>query len=159
VLTLLRSGSAVKPTLVDVAALVRLVCEQFSDSGHAVLYHGPKRCKLTVRPDEIRRAVTNLVENAVRFAGEVTVTLTANDDAATIEVADNGPGIPEHSKSAMIEPFVRGDEARTMDENSGFGLGLSIARAVVQAHGGAFSLHDNAPQGLRVLMRLPCAAA
>ncbi|QOZ24457.1 ATP-binding protein [Bradyrhizobium sp. CCBAU 51753] len=157
VLTLLRSGNAVTPTLVDVAALVQLVCEQFSDCGHAVRYDGPKRCKLTVRPDEIRRAVTNLVENAVRFASEVTVTLTETDKAATIEIADNGPGIPEHSKSAMLEPFVRGDEARTMDESSGFGLGLSIAQAVVQAHDGEFSLHDNAPQGLRVSIRLPRA--
>nr|WP_249159194.1 ATP-binding protein [Bradyrhizobium tropiciagri] len=159
VLTLLRTGNTVKPTLVDVAALVELVCEQFSDCGHAVSYHGPKRFKLTVRPDEIRRAITNLVENAVRFASEVRVTLTACDESATIEVADNGPGIPEHSKSAMLEPFVRGDEARTMDDNSGFGLGLSIAQAVVQAHGGAVALLDNEPQGLRVSIRLPCVAA
>ena len=159
VLTLLRTGNAVKPTLVDVAALVQLVCEQFSDCGHAVSYHGPKRFKLTVRPDEIRRAITNLVENAVRFASEVTVTLTAGDDGATIEVADDGPGIPEPSKTAMLEPFVRGDEARTMDDSSGFGLGLSIAQAVVQAHGGTFALLDNDPHGLRVSIRLPCAAA
>jgi len=155
VLTLLRSGNVVKPTLVDVAALVQLVCEQFSDCGLAVSYHGPKRLILTVRPDEIRRAITNLVENAVRFGTEVKVTLIGSAEAATIDVSDNGPGIPEHDKSAMLEPFVRGDEARTMDDNSGFGLGLSIAQAVVQAHGGALSLLDNEPQGLRVMISLP----
>lgn len=158
VLTLLRSGNAVEPTLVDVAALVQLVCEQFSDCGHAVTYQGPKRLKHTVRSDEIRRAITNLVENAVRFGSEVEVALTESEAAATIEVSDNGPGIPEHKKCAMLEPFVRGDEARTMDESSGFGLGLSIAQTIAQTHGGSLSLRDNTPHGLRVVISLPCAA-
>jgi len=158
VLTLLRSGNVAEPTPVDVAALVRLVCEQFSDDGYAVSYHGPNRLKLTARPDEIRRAITNLVENAVRFGTEVNVTLSASGEAATIEVADNGPGIPEQKKSAMLEPFVRGDEARTMDDNSGFGLGLSIAQAIVQGHDGSMLLRDNKPRGLCVAIRLPQAA-
>ena len=60
----------------------------------------------------------------------------------------------------MLEPFVRGDDARTMDESTGFGLGLSIARAIAIAHGGELSLHDRAPHGLIVRMQLPvCAAA
>ncbi|QPF88052.1 HAMP domain-containing protein [Bradyrhizobium genosp. L] len=158
VLTLLRSGNVVEPTLVDVAALVQLVCEQFSDCGHAVAYLGPKRLKLTVRSDEIRRAVTNLVENAARFGNQVQVSLIVSDATATIEVADNGPGIPEHKKSVMLEPFVRGDEARTMDESSGFGLGLSITQTIAQTHGGSLSLLDNVPHGLRAVMRLPCVA-
>ena len=158
VLTLLRSGNVAEPTPVDVAALVRLVCEQFSDDGYAVSYHGPNRLRLTARPDEIGRVVTNLVENAVRFGTDVDVTLSASDDAATIEVVDNGPGIPDQKKSAMLEPFVRGDEARTMDDNSGFGLGLSIAQAIVRAHGGSLQLRDNKPHGLCVVIRLPHTA-
>jgi signal transduction histidine kinase len=158
VLTLLRSGSAAKPTLVDVAALVQLVCEEFSDCGHPVTYHGPKRLKLVVRPDEIRRAITNLVENAVRFGTEVNVTVVGHDEAATIDISDNGPGIPDDKKAAMLEPFVRGDEARTMDDSSGFGLGLSIAQTIVRTHGGSLSLHDTKPQGLRVTASLPRSA-
>jgi signal transduction histidine kinase len=57
----------------------------------------------------------------------------------------------------MLKPFVRGDEARTMDEKSGFGLGLSIAQAMVCGHGGELSLHDNTPHGLLVRIRLPGA--
>lgn len=154
VLLLLRSGKAGRPTLVDVAALLQMICEEFSDCGHAVIYQGPGRAPLTVRPDEIRRAITNLVENAVRFGTEVAVKLAAAGDRVIIEVSDNGPGIPDERKSAMLEPFVRGEEARTMDATSGFGLGLSIAQAVAHAHGGSLSLHDNDPHGLvaRILL-------
>ncbi|WP_430641468.1 sensor histidine kinase [Bradyrhizobium centrolobii] len=148
VLSLLRSESAVKPTLVDLAALVQMVCEQFSDCGHAVTYQGPDRAAMTARPDEIIRAVGNLVENATRFGTEVTVALSIADDQIIIEVCDDGPGIPDESKSAMLEPFVRGEEARTMDETAGFGLGLSIAQAIATAHGGSLLLLDNKPSGL-----------
>jgi len=154
VLSLLRSESPVRPTLVDVAALLLMVCEQFSDCGHAVSYSGPARATFVLRPDEIIRAVTNLVQNATRFATEIEVKLLAAEDQLVIDVCDNGPGIPDDRKAAMLEPFVRGEDARTMDETAGFGLGLSIAQAIVTAHDGTLELLDNAPQGLRVRLQL-----
>ena len=154
VLSLLRNESQVKPTLVDVAALLQMVCEQFSDCGHAVTYSGPARAAFVMRPDEIIRAVTNLVENATRFGTDVEVALVMAEDRVVIDVSDNGPGIPDDKKAAMLEPFVRGEEARTMDETSGFGLGLSIAQAIVTAHDGTLELLDNAPKGLRVRLLL-----
>jgi signal transduction histidine kinase len=157
VLLLFRNGWAGKPTLVDVASLLEIICEQFTDLGHAVSYHGPDRAALTMRPDEINRAVTNLVENAVRFGTAVTVELAVSNNEAIIKVADNGPGIPDAQKAAVLEPFVRGDAARSMDERSGFGLGLSIAYAIVHAHGGTLTLRDNAPRGLLVKISLPNA--
>ncbi|MDA9413704.1 histidine kinase [Bradyrhizobium sp. CCBAU 25360] len=158
VLSLLRSESPVKPTLVDVAALLQMVCEQFSDSGFAVTYSGPDRAAFVLRPDEIIRAVTNLIENATRFGTQIDVALLTAEDRLVIDVCDDGPGIPNESKAAMLEPFVRGEEARTMDETSGFGLGLSIAQAIVTAHGGTLQLLDNAPKGLRVRLQLARAA-
>ncbi|MBR0719062.1 ATP-binding protein [Bradyrhizobium liaoningense] len=155
VLTLLRGGSGARPTLVDLAALVQMVCEEFADCGHAVHYHGPARLTLTVKPDEIRRGLANLIGNAIRFGSEVNVALSCENAVTTIEVADDGPGIPDDQKAAMLEPFVRGDDARTMNETSGFGLGLSIARSMVEAHGGSLSLQDNRPHGLRVVISLP----
>lgn len=154
VLSLLRSESAAKPTLVDVAALLQMVCDQFSDSGHAVHYLGPDRAAFIVRPDEIIRAVTNLVENATRFGTEVGVELLISGNQIIIDVVDDGPGIPDEKKAAMLEPFVRGEEARTMDETAGFGLGLSITQAIVTAHGGRLLLLDNEPRGLRVRLLL-----
>jgi len=154
VLSLLRNESPVKPTLVDVAALLQMVSEQFSDSGHAVTYSGPDRAAFVLRPDEIIRAVTNLVQNATRFGTRVDVALLTSGDRLVIDVSDDGPGIPDDRKAAMLEPFVRGEEARTMDETAGFGLGLSIAQAIVTAHDGTLVLLDNEPRGLRVRLQL-----
>jgi signal transduction histidine kinase len=154
VLSLLRNESPVKPTLVDVAALLQMVSEQFSDSGYAVTYSGPDRATFVLRPDEIIRAVTNLVQNATRFGTQVDVALSISGDRLVIDVSDDGPGIPDDRKAAMLEPFVRGEEARTMDETAGFGLGLSIAQAIVTAHDGTLVLLDNEPKGLRVRLQL-----
>ncbi|MGL3107880.1 ATP-binding protein [Bradyrhizobium sp. BR 1432] len=158
VLSLLRNESSVKPTLVDVAALLQMVCEQFSDCGHAVTYSGPDRAAFVMRPDEIIRAVTNLVENATRFGTDVRVELSTPGNEIVIDVSDDGPGIPDERKVAMLEPFVRGEDARNMDERAGFGLGLSIAQAIVIAHDGTLQLLDNKPRGLRVRLQLSSAA-
>lgn len=155
VLSLLRSESPPEPTLVDVAALLQMVSDQFSDCGHAVSYIGPARATFTVRPDDITRAVTNLVDNAIRFATMVSVELSTVGGQMFIEVADDGPGISDEKKATMLEPFVRGEEARTMDETAGFGLGLSIAQAIARSHGGSLVLQDNKPNGLRVCLLLP----
>jgi signal transduction histidine kinase len=157
VLSFLRSGNTGSTTLVDVAALLQMISDEHSDCGHPVTYEGPARATRMVRPAEIRRAVTNLVDNAVRFGTEVIIRLDASSKRMIIEVCDNGPGIPDDRKAAMLEPFVRGEEARTLDATSGFGLGLSIAQAVAHAHNGTLSLHDNDPRGLvaRIELRNP----
>jgi signal transduction histidine kinase len=109
----------------------------------------------TARPDDLHRSITNLVENAVRFGAEATIRLRISPDSLTIDVEDDGPGISDARKEVMLEPFVRGDDARNMDEAAGFGLGLSIARTIVLAHGGELSLHDRQPHGLIVRIQLP----
>jgi signal transduction histidine kinase len=156
VLSLLRNDRGLEAvTLVDVASTLQLVTDQFTDMGHRVSYVGPGHAMAMARPDDLCRGVTNLVENAVRFGSEVTISLTLVTATMTIDVADDGPGISDALKAAMLEPFVRGDEARNMNEAAGFGLGLSIARAVALAHGGELSLHDRRPNGLVVRMDLP----
>jgi signal transduction histidine kinase len=142
-------------TLVDIATVLQLIADQFTDMGHSVTYVGPEHAMAMARPDDIRRSITNLVENAVRFANSTTVRLTTSQDHAVIDVDDNGPGIAETQKGKVLEPFVRGDDARNMDDASGFGLGLSIARAIALAHGGTLSLHDLAPRGLRARVQFP----
>jgi signal transduction histidine kinase len=142
-------------TLVDIATTLQLVADQFGDMGHQVAYDGPEHAMATVRPDDLHRSITNLVENAVRFAAEATIRLTMSQDTVTIDIADDGPGISDARKDVMLEPFVRGDDARNMDEVAGFGLGLSIARAIVLAHGGELSLNDRQPHGLIVRIVLP----
>jgi len=156
VLSFLRNDRKLEPmTLTDIATTLQLVADQFADVGHKVGYEGPEHAMATVRPDDLTRSVTNLVENSVRFGALATIRLTASPEAVTIEVEDDGPGISDARKEVMLEPFVRGDDARNMDEAAGFGLGLSIARAIVLAHGGKLSLHDRRPSGLIVRMQFP----
>jgi signal transduction histidine kinase len=156
VLSFLRNdGKLESMTLVDIASTLQLVTDQFADMGHKVAYDGPQHAMATVRPDDLHRSITNLVENAVRFGAEATIRLTMSPNSVTIDVEDDGPGISDARKDAMLEPFVRGDEARNMDEAAGFGLGLSIARAIVLAHDGELSLNDRQPHGLIVRIELP----
>jgi signal transduction histidine kinase len=156
VLSFLRNDRKLESmTLVDIATTLQLVTDQFADMGHKVAYDGPEHALATVRPDDLHRSITNLVENAVRFGAEATIRLQVSQDTATIDVEDDGPGIADARKGVMLEPFVRGDDARNMDEAAGFGLGLSIAHAVVLAHGGELSLQDRQPHGLLVRIQLP----
>jgi signal transduction histidine kinase len=156
VLSFLRNDRKLEAmTLVDIASSLQLITDQFADMGHKVAYDGPAHAMATVRPDDLHRSITNLVENAVRFGAEATIRLRVSPDHLTIDVEDDGPGISDARKDVMLEPFVRGDDARNMDETAGFGLGLSIARAIVLAHGGALSLNDRQPHGLIVRIQLP----
>jgi signal transduction histidine kinase len=156
VLSFLRNDRKLEPmTLVDIASTLQLVTDQFADMGHKVAYEGPEHAMATVRPDDLHRSVTNLVENAVRFGAEAKIRLIVSPTIMTIEVEDDGPGISDSRKEVMLEPFVRGDDARNMDEASGFGLGLSIARTIVLAHRGVLSLNDRKPHGLIVRIELP----
>ena len=156
VLSFLRNDRRLEAmTLADIATTLALVTDQFADMGHQVAYDGPEHAMATVRPDDLHRSITNLVENAVRYGAEATIRLRMSPDTATIEIEDDGPGISDARKDVMMEPFVRGDDARTMDETTGFGLGLSIAHAIVQTHRGELSLHDREPHGLMVRIQLP----
>jgi signal transduction histidine kinase len=156
VLSFLRNDRKLESmTLADIATTLQLVTDQFADMGHKVSYDGPEHAMATVRPDDLHRSITNLVENAVRYGAEAIIRLRMSEDTATIEIEDDGPGISDPRKDVMLEPFTRGDDARNMDEAAGFGLGLSIAHAIVQAHGGELSLHDRQPHGLLVRIQLP----
>ncbi len=105
VLSFLRNDRKLKSmTLVDIASTLQLITDQFNDMGHKVVYAGPQHAMATVRPDDLHRTVTNLVENAVKFGAETTVRLIASLDVMTIEVEDDGPGISDARKDIMLEP-------------------------------------------------------
>ena len=156
VLSFLRHDRAPEPmTLADIAMTLKLVADQFVDMGHQVAYDGPAHAMAMLRPDDLHRGVTNLVHNAVRFGASATIRLGVSSDTVTVDVEDDGPGISDERKAAMLEPFVRGDDARNMDGAAGFGLGLSIARDIALAHGGELSLNNRHPHGLIVRIELP----
>jgi signal transduction histidine kinase len=112
-------------------------------------------------PERIHEVVANLLENAVRHSpqgGEVTVSAHADRGRIWIEVADQGPGIPEGEASRVFERFYRADAARAA-RDGGTGLGLAIAKWIVDAHGGDIRVERNEPRGCRMVVALPRATA
>ena len=141
---------------VDVSSLLQTITSGFWDLGHAVRYSGPERFGYLCRQKALVRAVTNIVENAVRFGTIVNVELRGGPQGgAVITVSDNGPGLKDGLQEKVLEPFFKADEARSPNSNSGFGLGLSIADEVVRGHGGSLTMENIAPYGLRVTIDLP----
>lgn len=159
-LTYLRDDRRVEARLpIDLPSLLQTICSEFSDVGHAVSYRGPDRVVYFCRPNALRRAMTNLIENGIKHGTEVWLSLQVrNTDEIEIVVADDGPGIPAALREKAFEPFFKVDSSRAATaRQSGFGLGLSIARDVVRDHEGEITLDDRPPQGLVVRIVLPPA--
>ena len=145
-LALARSGRATEEIReVDIGALADAVVEEFRALENDVRFEEGPRLTAPVQPNLLRRAVRNLIDNAVKYAGSATVAVRAADGAIAIEVADSGPGIPESSIGKVQEAFVRLEESRSR-ETGGSGLGLALARGAAVAHGGRLEL-ENRPQG------------
>jgi len=105
------------------------------------------------KPLALKRALGNLIDNALRYGQRVEVTGTVADDSVTIEIRDHGPGLPEGSLEEIFEPYVRLEHGREMHKE-GSGLGLGIARAMVREHGGELSLRNHPQGGLIATVRL-----
>jgi signal transduction histidine kinase len=143
--------------LTDVAALIADICDDTAETGADIAYKGPYHATLVCQPGALRRAVTNLITNAATHgAPPITVTLTEETDAVLIDVADRGPGIPPEEHEHVLQPFARRENSRNR-ETGGTGLGLTIARTLVHAHGGSITLINLRPRGLQVRLLLPKA--
>ena len=154
-LSFLRDEAATPPrTRIDLASLLQTVCDEFADIGHTVTYSGPDHLIIEANVDDLRRGVTNLVNNAVFHAPTVAIDLCSADSGwIHIDVADDGPGIADADKDLVFQPFSRGHAARS--DASGFGLGLPSVRTIAVAHGGSVTLHDRVGGGLISRIRLP----
>ncbi|GLK54477.1 signal transduction histidine kinase [Methylopila capsulata] len=141
---------------VDLPSLLQTVCHDFANLDLPVSYEGPPRLAFACKPQALVRAFTNLVDNGVKFAGLVTVRLeTLADGGVRVEVADDGPGIPQELRAKVVEPFFKGDASRAATAPGGFGLGLSIVDEIVRNHGGTMTLLASDPHGLVVRVDLP----
>jgi signal transduction histidine kinase len=139
---------------VDLAALVESLCLDLADMGMDVAFAGAGKTPHACRPLGLKRAVRNLVENAVRYGQRARVMLSPAPDELEITVDDDGPGIPEADFERVFAPFVRLEESRSR-ETGGIGLGMAITRSIVRAHGGDITLANREEGGLRVTVRLP----
>ncbi|MFP4273757.1 MAG: ATP-binding protein [Paracoccaceae bacterium] len=137
-----------EPVPVDPVALVRQVVEDARRAGRAVTMEHEEGAGLaTLRPVAIRRALENLIGNAVQYGTRAEVSVRLTDKALRISVEDDGPGIPEDQREEALKPFARLDPARNQNRGSGVGLGLAIAADVARGHGGALRLGQSARLG------------
>ena len=109
-----------------------------------------------LRPDAIKRALDNLISNAIRYGHEARVSAEINSDVIRFVVEDSGPGIPVEQRDYVLKAFTRLDAARNQDSGTGVGLGLTIAADIVRQHGGVFELGSSADLGgLRAEITIP----
>jgi signal transduction histidine kinase len=140
---------------VDLRTLLQRVCDDMEDAGHTVLLDvGDNTVAYGCRPVALRRAVTNLIDNAIKYGRQARVSLEETTDSVLIRIDDDGPGIPEELREEVFKPFRRLEASRSR-ETGGAGLGLTVARTIIRAHGGDIALVNRSEGGLRVELRLP----
>lgn len=142
---------------IDLAALVEGTVEDLSELGLEVRLVASEPVVARIRSAAVRRALRNLIENAVRYGKRARVGLVREGEEAVVRVDDDGPGIPVDKLEEVFEPFVRLDPSRS-SETGGVGLGLAIARGIARAHGGDVSLVNRPEGGLRACLRIPLGA-
>lgn len=143
---------------VDLAALAIGIAEEFEDLGEPVTMDDQeadqKRIVARVQTTWIKRALRNLIGNAVRYGGSARISYGSAQGMAVLAVEDDGPGIPSERIADMMEPFTRGEGSRNRT-TGGAGLGLTLARAIAQQHGGSLKLSNRKEGGLRAELRIP----
>jgi two-component system osmolarity sensor histidine kinase EnvZ len=143
-----RGEGAEQAELVNLSAVLEEVAAGARRSGAEVAVDAPAALTLSLRADAVRRAITNLVDNARRHAHRVALAAMTQGRMVFVTVDDDGPGIPPERRESVFRPFES-------DSTGGTGLGLTIARDIVRAHGGEIMLEDSPLGGLRARIRLP----
>ena len=139
---------------VDIASILKTISDELVDTGHDVVLAGLPHLSLRCKPLAIKRAFSNLIENAVKYGARARVALAERYDGIVITIADDGPGVPEEELERVFDPFYRLEASRSR-ETGGTGLGLTVARTVIRAHGGDVRLHNLQPSGLCATVTLP----
>ena len=138
----------------DLGGLVASVVDDLNEVGATARLQAEADIRIEGEGLNLRRAVGNLIENAVKFAGGAEVSVTREGDLAVVTVADTGPGLPPEELETVFEPFQRGEKSRNRD-TGGAGLGLAVARGVARAHGGDVTLTNRTEGGLIARLTLP----
>lgn len=149
-------GSRLPAERIDVAVMAQTLVDTAADNGADATFHGLESLEIMARPVSVRRALSNLIENALHYAGNVRVTVRRVDGAAELQFDDDGPGIPAERIEDVLQPFVRLDTARARD-TPGMGLGLAIVRRAIQLDNGTLQLRNRPTGGLCVTVCFPLA--
>jgi signal transduction histidine kinase len=140
-------------TALNLPSIVETIVDDFADQGIVIHYSGPARLPFLGRPLALRRAIANVIENAVKYATPPEVGLTIDETQVTITVRDGGPGIPETALELVFNPFYRLEGSRNR-ATGGVGLGLTAARSIVREHGGEVILANRPEGGLEARITL-----
>ncbi len=155
ILSLARIGrSTAKAERTELGALAASVVEEFEDMDRPVSLETEGRIVAPAHLTWLKRGLRNLITNALRYAGTARVGIARDGNLAILRVDDDGPGIAEDRIQDMLEPFTRGEASRNR-ETGGAGLGLTLARAVAEQHGGTLVLSNRPEGGLRAEIRIP----
>lgn len=154
-LAFFRDEARLEPaTAFDLAELIQTLLDDYRDQGVTVNFTGPPRLTFHGRPLGIKRAITNLIDNAHKYAEVISIELTEDNGTLSVRILDRGPGIPDAMLEKVFDPFQRLETSRNRD-TGGVGLGLSSARAIVLEHGGHLSLRNREGGGLSARVVLP----
>ncbi|MGE0742364.1 MAG: ATP-binding protein [Hyphomonadaceae bacterium] len=154
-LSLARAGASEEERAeVDIAEIARTLCGELQDMGVNATADAPSPVAITCRPSEVARAMRNLAENAAKYGGGGVMRVYREGGDAIVEVSDDGPGVPADQLARLAEPFFRADAARS-SRPDGAGLGLAIAQAIAEAHGGRLALANRTPRGFSAKLVLP----
>ena len=149
-------GEAIPAERIDIGVMAETLVDNAADHGANVIYEGEGNVVVRARPVQIRRALSNLIENAIHYGGNARVRVRRDGEGVEIVVEDDGPGIPEDRIADALQPFVRLDAARSRD-TAGMGLGLPIVQKAVRMENGTLDLRNRPEGGLRATIRLPLA--
>jgi signal transduction histidine kinase len=150
-------GKATNETIqpLDLTALVESMVDDYVEVGHVVHLQAPEALRIAGRPQALRRAIGNLIDNALKYGTSAAIQITQDAHRLQITVDDEGPGLPEAELEQVFEPFYRLEYSRNR-ETGGVGLGLAIVRQIVRGHGGDVVLSNRDGGGLRAVLELPC---
>lgn len=141
----------------DLVSMVETVVLDFSDMGKQVTLIAPDSLVVNGRRLALKRALTNIIDNAIKYGEQAEVAVSHSQEFATVVVTDRGPGIPTGDREAVFAPFHRLEASRNK-ETGGVGLGLTVSRSAVRAHGGELALSDGPNGGLAVRIDIPLRA-
>jgi signal transduction histidine kinase len=155
-LAFFRDDSAEEIVTFDLPGMLLTIANDYADQGIEIAYRGPLRASCRGRPFALKRAVANLVDNAIQYATPPEIELAADQAGLTIAIRDSGPGIPPVSLDRVFQPYYRLDKSRNR-ATGGVGLGLTSAQALVRSQGGDISLVNRPEGGLEARITLPTA--
>ncbi len=144
-------------TVFDLPGVLCTIANDYADQGVDVAYTGPSRAVYRGRPFALKRAFTNLIDNAVKYAAPPQIELSREERAFVVRVRDRGPGIPADALDRVFAPYSRLDKSRNR-ATGGVGLGLTVAQTIVRGHGGEIILKNRPGGGLEAQITLPVAA-